>query len=1208
MQRNLTILALFALILVLIARTCGGPAEPAPAVTPTEVIIEPTETVDTPTEESVRELTPTPAATETTEPATTEPEPTLEPTVEIIPTLTSEPEASLIEEADWEPQVVSSSPALGEEVTLNGAITIRFDQAMDQASVEEAFSIDGDIDGAFVWTRADEVTFTPAGQLERQQEYQVQIAASARSVNGKALREPLSLHFQTIGALEVSQIIPADGTADVSADATITILFNRPVVPLVSTGQQADLVQPLTFLPAIAGEGEWVNTSIYRFTPTDPLLAATTYDVGIVDGLQDVTGNEMVQTFDASFRTVAPQVVLINEGVQDEIAPDQTISVTFNMPMSQPETQAVIEWKPPVAVTYNWSADGRTVGVTPVERMQLDTNYTLFVGEFAMAAKGRAEMGSPTLAQFTTFPFPAVSGTAPNPGEVIDGDGLTYWRGISFNFETPMNRDTVLNDLIIEPAPVDPTYSGADLRYYVDFAFEYETVYRVTVPATAQDIYGNEMGEAYVFEFETGSAPPVGAFNLPPVLTQLSRSFPSNVNFIYRNIESASIRLEQFETLPLDQLTGSFHYYYNGDKNGAVGETVREWSFEYEPATAGATEIALADGSALPNGVYRLVASSPQLTQENSGWQNQDVLLVIGETNLTIKETPETVHVWATDLDSGQPVAGRDLTFFYRSRDVVRSFATAATDENGFASVSKAFSESDSDRYSYDNILVQTGEPGEFGFGLASTGWNTGVRSWDLNVSARSSPERSQSMVLYTDRPLYRPGDTVHVRGWVRDNNFGRYTIPTPDTIELSLRSPDYNNEPLDLTFDLDENGGFYGEWVIPEDAMLGGWVFNVDMERFDGKADRSIVVAEFRKPEYLVEVTPSEPEALRGEDVEMVVSAEYFFGGAAAGLPIEYTIYANPYNEPIERSAYQFSNRAYSPYSYYGGGGYGFGNYVNSGYGETDAAGNYIIKIPNRLLDEQDAGGLRLSVEAKIVDTTGLAVTGNGELLLHPAAVYVGSKPQQYVSDVNSGVVIDVITVDWNGETVAEQSVEVVFAKRDWKAMPHDFDPGRVKWEAVDNEVAQVSLTTDANGQVVASFAPEAGGIYVAISTVTDANGRTHTNNTTIYVWGDETTWRFDQQERQMSLTASEDQLNVGDSAEILVQAPFAGMRAWLMIERGELIEQRLITLDGTSEVLTLDMLPEHAPNVFVSLAAVKGADESERPVADIRYGVVEL
>ncbi|MFZ1398404.1 MAG: Ig-like domain-containing protein, partial [Candidatus Promineifilaceae bacterium] len=210
---------------------------------------------------------------------------------------------------DWAPQVIYSSPAPGEEVLLNGAITIRFDQPMDQRAVEAAFSVtptDGSqkVTGNFSWPRPDTLVFTPQTDYQRRQTYRVEIGETAASANGLTLDVPVELTLQTVGALAVSQIIPADGSAQVQTDGAITVLFNRPVVPLVSSGQQADLPQPLSFDPPVSGAGEWTSTSIYRFVPDEPLAGATNYRLTIDDGLTDVVGVSMSSPFSSQFTTL----------------------------------------------------------------------------------------------------------------------------------------------------------------------------------------------------------------------------------------------------------------------------------------------------------------------------------------------------------------------------------------------------------------------------------------------------------------------------------------------------------------------------------------------------------------------------------------------------------------------------------------------------------------------------------------------------------------------------------------------------------------------------------------------------------------------------------------------------------------------------------------------------------------------------------------
>jgi hypothetical protein len=225
-----------------------------------------------------KEEEPTPApAPQSTAAAPLDSEPQLEPTKAANPAPTGL-------DFNWPPQIIYTSPEPGQEAMLDGAITIRFDQPMDKKAVETAFSIarpgqTAQVRGSFSWPSADTLIFTPDSSLERQQQYEVQIADTAEAQNGLPLRSPARFQLETVGFLDVSQVIPAAGGSDIQTDAAITVMFNRPVVPLVSTGQQANLPNPLNIEPAVDGQGDWVSSSIYRFVPDGPLDGATNYSV-----------------------------------------------------------------------------------------------------------------------------------------------------------------------------------------------------------------------------------------------------------------------------------------------------------------------------------------------------------------------------------------------------------------------------------------------------------------------------------------------------------------------------------------------------------------------------------------------------------------------------------------------------------------------------------------------------------------------------------------------------------------------------------------------------------------------------------------------------------------------------------------------------------------------------------------------------------------
>ncbi len=1141
--------------------------------------------------------------------ATAVPQPT---TVTAPPTAVPQPTAdslSAIDPAaiDWPPQLVYSSPAPGEEALLNGAITMRFDQPMNKTAVEAAFAITDEqgqrVSGEFTWTRDDTLVFTPRS-LKRQASYRVQISETASGANGRTLNAPITLQLQTVGYLQVSQTLPAGDSRDVDSDSAIVVFFNRPVVPLVSTAQQASLPQPLTFDPPISGQGEWVSSSIYRFVPAAPLDAATTYQVFVAEGLTDVTGGLLEDGYRWRFSTRSPEVIAIQPPANSfGVNPTLPITITFNTPMDRASTEASV-LLPGVgvgntAVSYQWLDNDRVLVLKPQQPLRLQTDYQVTISTGARAASGQASLSRNVVSPFRTVSFPAIIATNPENNKMAD----RYQWGFSISFASLMDVSTLEGRLRIEPEPRNPQYyfNEYDNSLYVSFPPERNATYRVTVPGDAADPYGNTLGRDYTWQFTTPDFDPIASFNLPQQISQLSTSFATQVEVQHRNVSRLDLALYNLG-LPLNLVINRWdlqNYRPNAQPD-------RTWSLPLDNRN-GLTAVSLADGGVLPTGIYLLTLSAPEVTEETFYWQNQRNLLIVADTNLVVKEMYEEVHVWATDIASGQPAAGRRLAL-YDARGV--PLGTAVSDANGFATFRRA------PRPDYlDGVIVTSNEVGAAGFGIASSAWAEGVSTWDFGLTQGYRPAVATFAYLYTDRPIYRPGDTVYFKGIVRDADYGRYLPSTARSLRIEFNPYFYMEGPaLNQSFEVlvQPDGSFDGEFVLGEDLPLG--TYQIYLPGLDYDASRQFTVAEYRRPEFLVGLTPEKPEAVRGEVVQVTLEASYFFGGPAADLTVNWNVSESAYFPSFPGPYYGYGDGANFFYRDYGP--FFFGgapsNYLVSGTGRTDANGRLVITLPADLLRNVEPGSRTVTIEANVQDLSNFPVGSRTTVTFHAANVYVGIKPAAYITRAGQGTAVDLNTINWSGQSVGNQPVEVVFYERQWRSQrTADYGFYRTIWEPVDTEVARMQVTTNAQGRATASFTPEFGGSYIAVATVTDNTGRQQVSSTFLWVTdNDFVGWRTDQKERRMELTLDQQEYQPGDTARVLVQSPFAGpVRAWLTIERGRLIEQRLVTLQTNSDVLEIPIPEFYAPNVHLTLTAVKPVTPgTDYPYADIRVGMVEI
>ena len=1088
------------------------------------------------------------------------------------------------------PIVVQRTPERGEELPPDGDIVLIFDRAMDQASVATAFQVSPDVAGDLEWTDERTARFKPARDLKRDAEYYVTLGAEAKASDGNPLDGAYRFRFRTVGYLEVAQVVPAPGAEDVEAASTITLIFNRPIVPLmaVSDPAYADLPQPVTFEPDIEGSGEWLNTSIYVFTPAEPLAGGTEYTARVAAGLTDTTGGLLAEEYEWSFSTQPPQVVWVSPQEDEElVGVDTAVQVTFNMPVDCASAGDAFNLRTGLrAVSGEFECQGDTFTFTPEERLDFDTTYTAQMASGVRSAGGGRGMREDYKWRFTTVPLPRILATRPHDGQQ---DAWPY-TAFEIVFNAPIDAATVMDNLEMTP-PLSPTlvytyFNTWDNTFVLNFGAQPSTDYEVRIGPDIADPYGNTTGQAMTVHFRTAALDPSAQIHVPGLLGTYDAHQPARVVVGHLNTNRLDLALYRLDTADFLRAQRGWWEY------DPPGSPIRQWTVPVESPLneTGYTLVELvAGGGTLAPGFYLLDMQAPGVEQDRWGHRK---LLAVSEYNLTLKASADELWVWATDLATGRPAAGLALT----ARDYEnQSLGTATSDEDGLARF-------DLDTRYYGTVYVVGEEP--FVLGGTEWDWSAGISPWDLGLEPGYENNDYRAHV-YTDRPIYRPGQTIYFRGVVRAEDDVRYSLPAGGAVQVTIYDA-AGEQVYQDRLTLDEFGAFHGELELAEGASLGGYTIEAILGNDYFTAD--FTVAAYRPPEFEVTVTPEEPELAAGQSTAALVGVRYFFGGPVAEANVEWNVLSTPYRfEPAQFGRYDFSDEDdpwlcrwcwwWEPPA---------PNILLSGAGQTDADGNLTIALPTSIM----TGGQRLTVEATVYGKDGQVISGRGDVVVHAGEFYAGLAPQQYVGQAGDELGVDVVTVDWNGERVPRQELEVEVYRREWvnTFVENDLGGGAWEWETVDTLVYSDTLTTGSNAEAVITFTPEEGGSYRVVASGRDHRERRVRSSTWVWVSGSEyVSWRRENNDR-LTLISDKSTYVPGETAEILIPSPFEGEQwAWITVERGGVLHQEILRLESNSTVYRLPITAAHAPNVYVSAVIVKGPDATE-PAATHKVGYVAL
>jgi len=1091
------------------------------------------------------------------------------------------------------PRVLQRTPERGQEQDIQAPIAITFDQAMDRASVESAFSVSPQIAGTFKW-QDDTLLFSPAGTgFSRATTYHVSVSTTAQSAAGLSLPQALDFDFHTVGYLEVAAVQPENSTADVALDARITVMFNRPVVPMSAISTQAGLPQPVTFIPPVTCEGEWLNTSIYTLQATDGFVPGTTYKARVAAGLEDTTGGVLATDYTWEFTTERPRVIQVTPADHAPyVGPSPTISVTFNMPMDHASVEQSFSLTPEASVEllpgrFHW--EGQTMAFIPSARLELDTAHTIAVATGARARVGGAGMAQDFASGFTTVQPPRIVHTDP-----MDGQRYAFpFTSLDITFNSPMNRDSVLPNLTILPEPTDiyTSWMESDTELFLSFGAQPSTAYTFTFGADTEGRYGHKLGESHSIHFSTRALPPsvylasdrIGTFNAYTTTAAYVR---------HTNVSALDLALYHLDTDSFLLLTGRDSYSVWNKFEPGHQNLIRKWrvSVKSDLNTHLATSLPLAEDrvSPLRPGFYCLEVTAPDVDDV------QRQVLVVSHSAVTLKVTQDEALVWVTDLESGRPVPGLPVTVF---DPFGRPVVSGRTDRNGL--------------FFAEDILMQEYDPwapivaiagAEDAPAVASTAWSTGISHWEFGIPGEPHPSPYQ-VYLYTDRAIYRPGQSVYFRGILRHDDDGHYTLPDGIKSLYITVQDGQGNDIYHTDLPLSDLGTVHGELKLADDAGLGYYYLNTAVgERTFGAGFR---VAEYRKPEFEITVSTDKDEYVQGEEIAASASAKYYFGGPVADAAVTWRLMSQDYRfQWTGKPYYDFHDDDYASrgeQTFYG-------ELVATGEGKTDAEGQFHFTVPADIAARKSSQ--LFTLEASVTDISHREVSGRQSAVVHKGLFYIGLAPQEYIGSVDHESKVDVITVDSKSVQVPYIPLEVVFLRQTWYNVQQQADDGRFYWEwqLQETPVHTTTITTDATGKAIALFTPDKGGAYRV-----RAFGRDRLENeirSSTYLWissRDYVAWRQENHDR-IELITDKKSYKPGETARILIPSPFQGeAKALLTVERGHIYNHRLFTLVSNSEQIEIPILSEYTPNAYVSIVLVKGTDENN-PVPSHRVGYVNL
>ncbi len=576
-------------------------------------------------------------------------------------------------------------------------------------------------------------------------------------------------------------------------------------------------------------------------------------------------------------------------------------------------------------------------------------------------------------------------------------------------------------------------------------------------------------------------------------------------------------------------------------------------------------------------------------------------LVLLQTTAVVTKNGEKGELIWVVDARTGAPIPNAEIEVFeywneWKSDSgksiQLHQVRNATSDEQGLATVARLQNHT-------HLITVKSGKR----YAYAGNGYY-----W---YYGRSSIERGDVGLVFTDRPVYRPEHEVKLRAWARRRRDGHYVDATAGRLALRILDPK-GAQVFDKEVPADAYGGADFTYTLPKNAPLG-------LYRMDVRADGSWLttggnqfrVEEYKAPEFEVKVSVGDGPAKLGEKIPIEISASYYFGGAVEGGRVRYQIFRTDHHQ-------QFVPNGRWDWLY--GEGYGLCWYAYPWFDWWDRWGTQpwvwypwwgARPEPKRELVEEGEGvfgpdgvlkveldtyGIaqafgdadqRFVVKAEVRDASRRTINGEGEVIATRNQFFTAIETDRgyYRTGDTAKLVVRTMRPD---HAPFEAEGELRIAKVSFTGENLDV--------VEEKPVVTQSKKTDAFGVLEHRWEIAEPGQYRISFTAKDAWGGEVVGSTVIWVWGpgfEGRRFKFN----HLEVLTDKRSYAVGETARLLINSNVAGAHVLFSAkaDNGTLFDPQVLQLEGKTKVIEVPLTASHVPNFFVDATLVGDGRISE-------------
>lgn len=761
--------------------------------------------------------------------------------------------------------------------------------------------------------------------------------------------------------------------------------------------------------------------------------------------------------------------------------------------------------------------------------------------------------------------------------------------------------------------------------------------YTLTVSDTLCDVWGQPLAGGAKAEVTVQGMPSQARF-AEGGAKMLEAQFPHRIIFEYQNATDPSRYKIAATDSPLSPLD-----WNNRLKDDALDNDEKAVTLDTSERDKRILKVVELDDYLINGkGAVRFDAAI-KLPKEATSWDKSTQWTATNTTTVQVTDLGITARfgvnkaaALVTSLSTGRPIEGATVNIYHKSArhktGEAKALGTAVTDKAGLAvididsEVAPKLYRDDPDDPTDDawygslvmEALISDGEKvtdRAIFIPDSHSSWRDGVEQASIKEAYSTKPRT----FMFSDRGLYKPGETISFRGIDRDQKLGAF-IPYKGSYKVELKSSSWRDEKVyaALTGEASEEGGFAGSFKTDGEMEPGGYQLVYTRDGLDAGKVVPVTVSFFERLRFQCGIQMPSAPVITGSQIGASLSASYLSGGVLQGADVTSRWYREPWYFTSTDAAFK---------------GYKFGpnvsgsrQIVTNGKGTLDTNGT--LQLSCGTTGEALAGvPYRYRLSCDVMDESNQSISCAGIAVVHPAACYLGvSGPNGIASFPKAG---EVLSFNYKWATLdgaaadnvsailgKGKNITVTLLRDEWNVIKQQGVSGYIynRYEKSQVEESKTSVSAADSGKITVT--PLKPGNHTLRLSATDAAGRDIITETTFYATGSGIVSWYSDDAAAIRLTPNKARYTPGETATLLLESPLPAGDYLITVEREGIFSQEVRHFEGNVQTIEVKVARNFLPVAYVCVSSYSvrnGAPKHQYGEIDIDkpkgyYGVAPI